>query len=111
MTDPAWRILTELAEPPAAGQATQLMQGLAAAAAELDLSPAFLERLQMAIAAAARKAGQRYAGRADAVSLALRVWVPAGEQAQSSWGFFLLERAGNDAARHSIELFLYRDGR
>jgi len=87
-----------------------LIERLARAVAELNLPPAFLERIQAAAALAIRRAWQHDTERVVHVTLAALVQhAEAGESAQS-WGFFLIEKRMEHTRDRRIEVFLYPDG-
>lgn len=114
MTDERWHVLAEFTSESSPDGNQQMMERLAAAVSELNLSWAFLERMQAAMIGATRKAFDHQEGHAAPGTVVLRVLVsglePDDGKTQPSWGFFYVEK-DMAIARHTIELFLYQDGK
>ena len=106
----AWRGLLEVTQLNEPSGDQVLIEQLASAVAELCLPAVFLERVQVAVAAAIRRAWQHDDDQAVYVTLAAQVQrVEAGPIAQS-WGFFLIERRLEHSRDRRIEVLLYPEG-
>ncbi len=115
MTGQAQRVLGEFVQANEPDLDQKLAEGLAAVMSELVLPPAFQKRLEAALAEAARKTFREHDGHAAHPAVSVRVMVSqadsSGAHSPPNWGFFLIERSEPETARHTIELFVYRDKR
>lgn len=102
-----WRGLLEVTQPNRASSDRALIEQLAKALAELNLPPAFLERLQSSVAEAIRRAWQHDHNWAVHITLAALVLQAEGELVAQSWGFFLIEKRLALTADRRIEVLLY----
>lgn len=82
---------------------------------ELDLQPLQLERIQLAVLETVQRASLRQQPARPFSPVHIRIWV-AGEYVRGcGWGFFIVEKPGNDLqtapveAERLVELFLYQE--
>jgi len=119
--DRAWQTLAEFSLTGEPGGESQAVEGVTQAIHDLHLPSAQLERLKAIVAEAALNAMRRCNALHPAGPLVfIRVLASqasaVGRQLNHGWGFFLIERAMNDArtmgdkACYLIEVFLYLEG-
>ena len=119
--DGAWQTLAEFSVTGEPGSESLPAEGISQAVRGLHLPSAQLERLKAFVAEAARNAMQRCSTIPQSgavVSIRVLASNANGLSRQSTlgWGFFLIERAINDAratsgrACYLIEVFLYLEG-
>jgi hypothetical protein len=111
MTAKKCRALTEVTRRNGAKGAEALIDHLADAIAELNLSPLFLERVQTAVTGAIHRAWQYDNERNVSVTVAAHVLCAEDEQNGQNWGFFLVEKRLVDTVDRRIEVLLYLDRR
>lgn len=111
MTQKVWRALVEVTQQNGASSQQALIEPLAAAFAELNLPPSFLERIQMAVTEAIRRAWQHDKKRAAYLTVAAHVLHTEDEHLAQSWGFFLVEKRLENTADRRIEVSLYPEAR
>ena len=102
-----WRALVEVTQPNEPGSDQALIEPLGAAFAELNLPPAFLERIQTAVTEAIRRFWQHDKDHAAHLTVAAHVLHMDGVQMGQSWGFFLIEKRLENRAGRRIEVLLY----
>jgi len=116
--DRAWQTLAEFTVTGESGSESLAAEGVVQAVRDLHLPSAQLERLKAIVAEAARNAMRRCNDLSQpGASVAIRVLTSnANVTGRQGWGFFLIERAINDArttrgrACYLIEVFLYLEG-
>ncbi len=119
--DRAWRTLAEFTLTGEPGSESQAVEGVTQAVHDLHLPSAQLERLKAIVAEAALNAMRRCNALHPAGALVfIRVLASntngVSRQWTQGWGFFLIERAMNDArtmgdkACYLIEVYLYLEG-
>lgn len=102
-----WHALVEVTQQNEASGDIVLIDHLIGAVVELNLPPAFLERIQEAVAEAIQRAWRHE--KKGAVHLTVAAQVPDGRAGQiaQSWGFFLVEKCLEHTADRRIEVLLY----
>ncbi len=116
--DRAWQTLAEFTLTGEPGSESLAVEGVVQAVRDLHLPSAHLERLKAIVAEAALNAMQRCNTIPQSGALiSIRVLASrANAVGQQGWGFFLIERALNDARTRQdrscrlIEVFLYLEG-
>jgi hypothetical protein len=66
--------------------------------------------MQHSAIAAVRRAFQYETTRVACVTVSTRATHGEDDGKPRSWGFFLVDRGGGEAAQHHIEVFVYPDG-
>ena len=119
--DRAWRTLAEFTVTGEPGSESLAVDGVVQAVRDLHLPSAQLERLKAIVAEAARHAIQRCGTmHQPGARVSIRVLASSthvvSRRWTRGWGFFLIERAANDAhtmrgtVGYLIEVFLYLEG-
>jgi hypothetical protein len=109
MTEQGWRAVLTITLGTCTGADQALTAQIAVAVQALDVPPSVLERLQQAMMTAVRRAFQRDTTQSACVALSTQLMQPQAARAAVSWGFFVVERASEDAEHQHIEVFLYPD--
>jgi len=82
---------------------------------ELGLQPLQLERIQMAVLEAVRRASRRWQSSKQVPLVRIHMWVTSKPACSQSWGFFIVEKPVSDLqvepleTEHLVELFLYQE--
>ena len=90
------------------------MQQVTAAVRDFDLSPAYLERVNTAVAGAVSKAVRESGGGQVSIRIYVSSLDQAGQRQPHSWGFFLVgkridQAIGEGESRALVELFMYAE--
>jgi hypothetical protein len=109
MTEQAWRAVLTITLESCTGVDQASTTRIAAAVQALDVPPSVVERLQQTVLSAVCRAFQRAITQSARVTVLTRVMRSQAACPAASWGFFLVERASEDAAHDHIEVFLYPD--
>ena len=110
MADRGKHILAEWVAVQGPADDQELLARLAGTACVLNLPPLILDRIVTAVSRAVRRALQRHSQQAVVVSVAVP-WAPIERELNAhSWGFFLVEKASEDAKQHRIEVLVYPEG-
>jgi hypothetical protein len=107
MTEKSWRGLMEVTQPRGVASEQALLEHLSMAVVELNMPPAFLERLQSGVAEAIRRAWQHDQDGMTCVTVAALVQEVGDGQLAQCWGFFLIEKRLAQTADRRIEVLLY----
>ncbi|GIK38413.1 MAG: hypothetical protein BroJett011_22460 [Chloroflexota bacterium] len=138
--NPAWKVVAEFSLPSQPGSDPLAWAQLITAVRGLNLSPANLDRLKTAIAKATLNAIEHGSPHQPELSVFIRILAleqvetgqglgtifdlqtpdptakGSGQRLGQAWGFFLIHKVKGEgdvqaeAARHTLELFLYREG-
>jgi hypothetical protein len=109
MIERVWRTLGEFTQANAPGYDQTLMEQLSTAVCELNVPSSFLERMQVAVIAAVRRAFQRDNTRTAEVTVSAQLPRPAEAPIDHSWGLFLVEKGTEGLTPHRIAVMLYPD--
>ena len=110
MTKQGWRAVLMIMDATQTGVEQALAAGLAPVLQTFDVPPAIRERLRQAAITAVRRVFQCNGTRSAHVIVSIRVTHADATWPAQSWGFFIVERAGEDAQEQHVEVFLYPDG-
>lgn len=113
--EPNWYLRTEFLMTEISESGWTLTNQISKAVEGLNIRPARLERIDEAMLTALYRLQRsaKLAGRLPAVRI--RIWSSAANEESSSWGFFLVERSGNESPSHGtqttffVDLFLYQE--
>ena len=117
---PAWHLQSEFSlpgKPESDDQDTDLaVRSLMQAVQDLGVPSVILERIKGSLEKATSNIRRFNLQEGSDQPLIMRLFTQAGQHSREGWGYFLIERMAphsivpSGEPRHSIELFLYREG-